>query len=50
MGIMMERIIKIMQEENIYLNTIDLPTDYYDGDKGISFIRELKVFIEENMK
>lgn len=50
MGITMEEIIKFTKIENIHLNTIDVPTDYYDGERGISFIKKLKVFIEENIK
>lgn len=50
MGIMMEEFTKVLEKENIYLNTIDVPTDYYDGDSGVSFIIKLKAFIEDNMK
>ena len=49
-GIMIEEITKVTGEEDIYLKTIDVPTDHYDGDRPISFIKKLKVFIEENIK
>lgn len=49
MGIMMEEIIKITKEESIYLNTIDVPTNYYDGERGIDFIKKLKIFLKNNI-
>lgn len=48
-GVTAEEIIRVMNEENIYLNTIDVPVDYYDGKKGKEFIKQLKRFIEENI-
>ncbi|OLS02383.1 CD3072 family TudS-related putative desulfidase [Tissierella creatinophila] len=48
-GITVEEIIKTMNEEDIHLNTIDVPVDYYDGEKGKEFIKNLKRFIEEKI-
>lgn len=45
-GITIEELIKVITEENITLNAIDVPTDYYDGEQGESFIRNLRSFIE----
>ena len=48
-GVTAEEIIRVMSEEDIHLNAIDVPVDYYDGEKGKQFIKELKIFIEENI-
>lgn len=49
MGIMMEEFLEVTEREDIYLNTIDVPTDYYDGQKAIGFIKELKIFLKDNI-
>lgn len=44
-GILMEELINILNEENIKLNFIDVPTDYYDGENAVTFIADLKNWI-----
>lgn len=48
-GITMEEILKVTKKENISLSTIDVPTDYYDGEKGIDFIEKLNAFLKGNI-
>ena len=50
MGIMIEEILAVAGQNDIYLKTIDVPIDYYDGDKAVGFIKRLKNFVEENIK
>lgn len=45
-GILMEELINILNDENIKLNFIDVPTDYHDGEKAEKFILELKNLIK----
>lgn len=49
MGIMMEEIVETIKDEGINLNKIDVPTDYYDGERGRDFIEKFKIFIENNI-
>lgn len=44
-GILMEELLASCKEANIELNTIDIPTDYHDGEKGKKFINKFKEFI-----
>jgi len=37
-GILMEELLALLKEENIQLNTLDVPADYHDGEKGKEFI------------
>jgi len=46
MGIFMEELLNLLEKENIKLNLIDVPTDYFDGAKGKYFIEELHNFIK----
>jgi len=45
-GILMEELIYILNKENIQLKHIDVPTDYYDGEKGNKFMAELNNLIK----
>ena len=45
MGIFMEELLKLLESNNINLNLIDVPTDYFDGSTGKKFIEELHNFI-----
>ena len=38
--------IRDLSEEDIKLRLIDVPSDYYDGVRGESFIKALRDFIE----
>lgn len=46
-GIFMEELLNMLDKENIMLNLIDVPSNYYDGDKGKKFIEELHNFINK---
>ena len=39
----------LMNTHNIKIKTIDIPTDYHDGEKGKKFIDELKDFLNKNI-
>ena len=41
-GILMEELINILNDENIILSFIDVPSDYHDGEKAKEFITELR--------
>ncbi len=45
-GIFMEELLCSLSEEDIKLRLIDVPSDYYDGVRGESFIKALRDFIE----
>ncbi len=45
-GIFMEELLQALEKEDIKLKLIDVPTDYYDGVQGESFIRIFSDFIE----
>lgn len=45
MGIFMEELLNLLESNNIKLNLIDVPTDYFDGKIGKNFIEELHKFI-----
>lgn len=44
-GILMEELLDLVDKSDIKLKFLDVPTDYYDGEKGKEFIKELKNFI-----
>lgn len=44
-GILMEELLNMCEKENINLPLIDVPTDYYDGEKGREFILNFKAFL-----
>ncbi len=44
-GILMEELLNLMNESEIKLRLLDIPTDYYDGEKGREFIDTLKISI-----
>lgn len=45
-GILMEELLSLAEKEQIYLNTIDVPTEYFDGKDNEEFIRDLRAFIK----
>lgn len=47
MGIFMEELLSMLEEENIILNLVDVPSNYYDGDKSKKFIEELHNFLNK---
>lgn len=47
-GIFMEELFTFLYN-NIDVQTIDVPTDYYDGEKGKEFIDELKIFLNKSI-
>lgn len=47
MGIFMEELLGLLEEENIVLKLIDVPTEYFDGDIGKCFIEKLHNFINK---
>ena len=48
-GIFMEELIDLINAYSINIQTIDVPTDYHDGEKGKEFINELKKFLDKNI-
>lgn len=46
-GILMEELLKELEKNEINIPLIDVPTDYYDGNKGEEFIIELEKFINK---
>jgi len=44
-GILMEELLDLAYKSGIKLNLVDVPTDYYDGERGKEFIAELKAFL-----
>lgn len=44
-GILMEELLNLMYESEIELRLLDIPADYYDGEKGREFINKLKISI-----
>ena len=45
----MEELIDLINTYSINIQTIDVPTDYHDGEKGKEFINELKKFLDKNI-
>lgn len=45
-GILMEELLSLAEKEKIYLNTIDVPTEYFDGKDNEKFIEDLREFIK----
>lgn len=45
MGIFMEELLSLLESNNINLDLIDVPTNYFDGETGKKFIEELHNFI-----
>lgn len=45
-GILMEELITLATKEQIILNTIDVPGEYFDGKDNEEFIKELREFIK----
>jgi predicted secreted protein len=41
MGILMEELLSLLESNHININLIDVPTDYFDGVNGKSFIEKL---------
>lgn len=48
-GIFMEELLDLINTYSINIQTIDVPTDYHDGEKGKEFINELKKFLDKNI-
>ncbi len=45
-GILMEELITLATKEQIILDTIDVPGEYFDGKYNEEFIKELREFIK----
>ncbi|WP_313755737.1 CD3072 family TudS-related putative desulfidase [Tissierella sp.] len=45
-GILMEELIVLAEKEQIVLNTLDVPEEYFDGKDNEKFIKELREFIK----
>lgn len=48
-GVFIEELMVLMNTHNIKIKTIDIPTDYHDGEKGKKFIDELKDFLNKSI-
>lgn len=46
-GILMEELISLLEENNLEIPFIDVPTNYQDGERDKKFIKELDCFLEE---
>lgn len=44
-GILIEELLNLMKESEINVKLSDIPTYYYDGEKGREFIKKLKMFL-----
>ncbi|WP_353095075.1 CD3072 family TudS-related putative desulfidase [Tissierella praeacuta] len=45
-GILMEELLSLVEKEKIHLNTLDVPTKYFDGKDNKKFIEDLREFIK----